>query len=79
MGKREIAIENGIPCPGPKGPQGPRTPVTRACYKMKVGESILCETTTERDTARSTLRKLGGKVVAKKGADGEGWRVWRVA
>lgn len=80
MGKREVAIERGIPCPGPRTGSGPRTPLTRACHELKTGESMFCETLAERDTARKTINNLGGKVTVRTAVhEGKtGWRLWRL-
>jgi hypothetical protein len=82
MGKREIAIERGIPIPGPKKAVGPRTPITRAAATMAVGESIFCDTLAERDSVRQLVRRLGGQSVSRKMANEvtseNGYRVWRI-
>lgn len=81
MGKREIAIENGIPIPGPKKAMGPRTPGGIAASKLNVGDSIFCDNKAERDTARKCIYRLGGRSVSRRAEkDGiDGYRIWRVA
>lgn len=84
MGKRELAIERGIPCPGPKGP---RTDVGRLARQMKPNESLFFESKASYETARSIIYDLGGRVMTRKrfevdqetGVGRWGWRVWRMA
>lgn len=78
MGKREIYVERGIPCPGT---QGGRTMAGVRAREMKIGESIFCELRADYETVRRTLYDLGGRPQTRRLLEDEkwGWRIWRVA
>lgn len=68
-----MEIESGIPIPKRCSP---RTAVSKAATRMKIGESILCETETELGNVIRIIKRLGGHYCQRK-MDG-GWRVWRI-
>ena len=76
--KRDIFIERGIPCPGPKGP---RTPGGTAAKNMVIGDSAFFQDKCDWETARKAIWSVGGKSVTRKRVeDGvKGWRLWRTA
>jgi hypothetical protein len=73
-----VRIERNVPIPPAKrGACGrPRCQATLLAEKLQVGESVLCGSSTEYDTMRARLQRLGRKYVSRKMRDG--WRVWRV-
>lgn len=75
-GKRELAIERGIPIPGPKRP---RTQAGVVGREMKPGDSVFTESSSEMETIRSAIYQVGGQASTRKTIENGvmGWRIWR--
>lgn len=71
-----MRFETGVPIPQTKRGGRPPTPHSARIQKMKVGDSILCETPGEVGAARRIIYAFGGRPLSRKSSDG--WRVWRV-
>lgn len=65
-------IEKAIPIP-PSKPA--RSEMGRLAKQMQAGESVVVDTPSQRDTLRSLIYRVGGKVVTRKVQGG--YRVWR--
>lgn len=67
-----MEIESGVEIP-----DRTRSEAGKAARKMKVNDSLHCESLAQMETVRATIRRLGGKAATRK--MDRGWRVWRVA
>lgn len=71
-----MKIEKGIPLPATRGRK--RTVMASLLARsMEPGDSILCETRSEYETARHTLWGIKAQYTTRK--EGEFWRVWRIS
>lgn len=69
-----VEIEKDIAIPEPYR-AGPITDLCKLAYKMKAGESLLCDSLREREIVRGAIKRMGGRACSRKVHGG--WRVWR--
>lgn len=72
-----VLIEDGVPIPPPRRAGRPKTPMACAAERLKIGQSIVCESWESFNVARERIKKLGGRYTSRK-LGGELWRIWRI-
>jgi hypothetical protein len=68
-----VEIDRDIPPPPKVYGRPQKWPV----HKLKIDESVFCDSANEAFSVRHQIRKLGGKSVMRKQFGG--YRIWRVA